>query len=199
MELKGKNVAIFGATSGIGQEVSRLCAEENAQVNRYGRKELDFEDPLFMIKLPHFLLDQDYVVNCAGIIEDNSVSFEKIFNVNVRASWEIANYFIKNTDATANSILFVGSSAYQSGRKNYILYAATKAALVNMAQGVSEALENRNINVNVFNPPRTDTETLRKLLPNADRSNWAHVTDIAKKIIQLLLSKKTGIIYNYSI
>ena len=51
----------------------------------------------------------------------------------------------------------VGSSAYKSGRKSYILYAASKAALYNVWQGACDYFSGSNITLGLINPVRTRT------------------------------------------
>jgi ribitol-5-phosphate 2-dehydrogenase (NADP+) / D-ribitol-5-phosphate cytidylyltransferase len=191
-QLAKKKIVLFGASSGIGKEVKKLCEYNGAEVKGYGSRDLDFTELAYVAQLPSILAGVNYVINCAGIIGDNTVSYEKTFDINVRPSWEILNFYLKNKNLKDVSIILIGSSAYKAGRKNYILYAATKAALVNMAQGASEALAEQRIKVNVFNPPKTDTPMLRNFRPDEDRSTWADPKDVADGIVQLLISGETG-------
>jgi short-subunit dehydrogenase len=54
-------------------------------------------------------------------------------------------------------IIMIGSSAYRSGRKSYILYAASKTALYSIWQGASEYFQGTNVTVSLLNPVRTRT------------------------------------------
>jgi ribitol-5-phosphate 2-dehydrogenase (NADP+) / D-ribitol-5-phosphate cytidylyltransferase len=195
--LVGKKVVIFGATSGIGEAIQSICEDNGAEIRGYTSKDFNFLEFDYIKKLPNLLEGAEYIINCAGIIDDNTVSYEKIFNINLRPSWEILRYYIENKSLRNVSIVLVGSSAYKSGRKKYILYSATKAALVNMAQGASEALQEQGVRVNVFNPPKTNTAMLRKFSPNEDHSKWADPRKVATAIVDLLLSRETGVISDF--
>ncbi len=57
------------------------------------------------------------------------------------------------------------SSSFTRGRPDYVAYSASKAALVNMTQGLSEEWADEGIRVNAVSPERTDTPMRRKAFP----------------------------------
>ena len=67
--------------------------------------------------------------------------------------------------------IFIGSSAYKSGRKNYILYASSKAALNNLYQGAKEYLNNKSVKLKLINFGKIYTPMIKKIV----RQNTANV------------------------
>jgi 2-C-methyl-D-erythritol 4-phosphate cytidylyltransferase len=61
-------------------------------------------------------------------------------------------------EQTQGSLLFFASSSYTRGRAGSAVYSATKAAIVNLTQGLSEEWADDGIRVNCIVPGRTDTE-----------------------------------------
>ena len=166
-------ILIFGATGGLGSCLVNQLTNPYNKVIPISSTEVDFnsEDSKEHI---YNLIEQsqpDIIINCAGILGDNSEEFNKIFNINLRSNWLISNYFIKSqTFVKPIKIIFIGSSAYQRGKKDYILYASSKAALFNLFEGVSSFFENSNIIFGLVNPSRIDTKMIEHLekIPNFD-------------------------------
>ena len=78
-------------------------------------------------------------------------------DINVGSNWAIIQHYIENPPPKPVKIIMVGSSAYKSGRKSYILYAASKAALYNIWQGASDYFQDSTVTVDLINPVRTRT------------------------------------------
>ena len=57
------------------------------------------------------------------------------------------------------------SSSFTRGRPDYVAYSASKAALVNMTQGLAEEWADEGIRVNAVSPERTDTPMRRNAFP----------------------------------
>jgi short-subunit dehydrogenase len=82
----------------------------------------------------------------------------EIMNVNVGSNWSILRHYMNPANQTRPTrIIMVGSSSYDHGRKLYPLYSASKAAVFNLWQAVSEALKDTPVNVDLVNPVRTAT------------------------------------------
>ena len=84
-------------------------------------------------------------------------------------------------------IINISSSSYSKGRKDYPIYSASKAAVVNFTQGLAGAKPDLCINVIV--PQRTDTSLRRTHFPLEDKDSLIQPQEIADKIAQLLKSK----------
>ena len=83
-------------------------------------------------------------------------------------------------------IINISSSSYSKGRKDYPIYSASKAAVVNFTQGLAEARPDLCINVIV--PQRTNTSLRRTHFPLEDKNSLLQPEEIADKISSLLKS-----------
>ena len=181
-----ETVVLFGASGGVGSEVLKLLKEESYNVITVGRDQIDLSTKEAHEQIKSILIEYkpNLVINCAGIFGDNTVDFDTVFNVNVKANWSILEYYRDNKPTSKVKFITVGSSSYSSGRRDYILYAATKAALFNMYEGASEYFADSNLIIGVVNPARIRTKMIAHLLkPDAI---CLEPTDVANKVIEFI-------------
>jgi len=155
-----KKAIIFGAHGGIGQATAEQFLRAGYVVVPVHRGLLDFTDPKSSKAASDLLTEAnpDVVINCVGHFDNgNSESHHATFNINVGSNWSIIKHYIDNPGKKPVKIIMVGSSAYKSGRKAYILYAASKAALYNVWQGACDYFNNSNVTIGLINPVRTRT------------------------------------------
>jgi len=189
-------ILIFGATGGIGKEVIDILEEQYSHdVVGYSRDDLDFQNTRerecvsneLDVHMP------DYIINCSGLLGENDWSYEEVYNVNVGSNWEIIKYCINNPEKRMN-VMMIGSSAYAGGRKNYMLYSSSKAALHNLWEGASENLESTRTNLGIFHfgPVMTDMipDTLRK-----ENKKYLDARTVAENIVQATLAMDMSRIY----
>jgi 2-C-methyl-D-erythritol 4-phosphate cytidylyltransferase len=84
------------------------------------------------------------------------------------------------------------SSSFTRGRPNYVAYSASKAAIVNMAQGLAEEWCDDGIRVNAISPERTDTPMRRRAFPDEPTDGMLTATEVAAATLALLRSDLTG-------
>jgi 2-C-methyl-D-erythritol 4-phosphate cytidylyltransferase len=195
--LEGKVFAVTGASGGIGKviceelknlgatilEISQTASSLQADLTQYQEVEKLFKS----IADTHGPLD--------GLI--NGVGTLQIKEFDLLSSEEMQ----KTIDSNLMSILYcckcahikkgghiinISSSSYSKGRKDYPIYSASKAAVVNFTQGLAESRPDLCINVIV--PQRTDTSLRRTHFPLEDKESLIHPKEIADKIAQLLKS-----------
>ena len=155
-----KTVIIFGAHGGIGQATVQEFTQANYTVIPISRTVIDFNYEDFYDKVSFWLesYQPDVIVNCAGHFDSKNIETHyKSFNINVGSNWSILQYYMNNSSKKPVNIIMVGSSAYRGGRKDYILYAASKAALYNVWQGACDFFSESNITIGLINPVRTRT------------------------------------------
>jgi 2-C-methyl-D-erythritol 4-phosphate cytidylyltransferase len=154
-------VAIFGASGGIGSAVRHLFDPVKYKIVDVDRAIIDLKLPTADQEIHKFLsvLDPDIVINCAGVFVSGHLSdHQETMAVNVGSNWSIMRHYLyAGNQKKPVNIVMVGSSSYTGGRKQYPLYSASKAALYNLWQGVSENLVNTDIRVHLVNPVRTLT------------------------------------------
>jgi 2-C-methyl-D-erythritol 4-phosphate cytidylyltransferase len=154
-------VAIFGAGGGIGSAVRRLFDPAEYKIVDVDRAIIDLKLPDADQEIHKFLsvLDPDIVINCAGVFVSGHLSdHQETMSVNVGSNWSIMRHYLyTGNQKKPVNLVMVGSSSYTGGRKQYPLYSASKAALYNLWQGVSESLAGTDIRVHLVNPVRTLT------------------------------------------
>jgi short-subunit dehydrogenase len=155
-----KRAVIFGASGGIGQATVDAFRSAGYIVTPIGGRYIDFVYIASHVQVEEIIAqtDPDVIVNCVGHFDKtNTETHSQTFDVNVGSNWSIIRYYISNVAKKPVKIIMVGSSAYKSGRKDYILYAASKAALYNVWQGACEYFKDSNVTLGLINPVRTRT------------------------------------------
>lgn len=158
-----KPVAIvFGANGGIGSATRTKLLDTGYQVIPVNRVQLDFNLPTADDKLIELLsgAEADVIVNASGVFVNGvQNSFQEIFNVNFASNWNIIRYYHAMKDVSKPvKIIMIGSSSYSSGKSQYPLYSASKAALYNLWQSAVDLFEKTDITVDLINPMRTKTK-----------------------------------------
>jgi len=176
-----KKIMIFGSTGGIGSAVVTALSD-SAQIIECDRNQVNFavSDSDSRVRRLLTIHEPDVVVNCSGSFNDDHVTHHEMFDVNVGSNWSIIRYYLEQMQQVSKpiKIIMLGSSAYESGRRNYMLYAASKAALHNLWQGASEKFENTNITIDIIHPVKTRT----RMMKNDTSPNMLDPRDVAQVV-----------------
>jgi ribitol-5-phosphate 2-dehydrogenase (NADP+) / D-ribitol-5-phosphate cytidylyltransferase len=159
-------IVIFGSSSGLGSCLIDELKIIGHNIIPISSSQVDFNSEISIDQIHEIIeINQpDVIINCAGVLGNNQDEFNKIFNINLRSNWIISKYFINNIPTSKQvKIIFIGSSAYQKGKKDYILYASSKAALFNLFEGLSALFENTKVIFGLVNPTRMDTKMIKEL------------------------------------
>jgi ribitol-5-phosphate 2-dehydrogenase (NADP+) / D-ribitol-5-phosphate cytidylyltransferase len=167
-KLKGKVVVIFGASRGIGDSIRRLAQERGAFVCAVSRRGgVDVSDAaavratLLSAKDAHGRVD--IVVNSAGVLRSGLLAgqdyaaIDEQLATNLRGSIVVCREAFEVLRESGGSIALFTSSSYTRGRARYSVYSSTKAAVVNLVQGLAEEFHPFNVRINAINPERTAT------------------------------------------
>jgi len=162
-----KVAVIFGARGGIGSAVREVFLAAGYRVVPVNSSSVDFNSPESYQQVATILtVNPDIVVNCVGHFDNaNTEIHNKTFDINVGSNWAILKHYINCPSKKPVKVIMVGSSAYKSGRKSYILYSASKAALYNVWQGACDYFSNTDITVGLINPVRTRTPMIDMTTP----------------------------------
>jgi ribitol-5-phosphate 2-dehydrogenase (NADP+) / D-ribitol-5-phosphate cytidylyltransferase len=177
-----QTVVIFGASGGIGQATRSIFLEAGYTVIPVSRNLVDFAHPDAEAQIQEFLgyAEPNIVVNCAGRFGTNDEPAGITMNVNFNSNWAIVQHYLKNPQAVR--IIMVGSSAYKAGKKDYMVYSASKAALHNLWQGARDAFVDTGVRIDLVNPVRTRT---RMVAPYNEQLDYLEPAEIARWILQL--------------
>jgi short-subunit dehydrogenase len=178
-----KTVAIFGASGGIGAATRQQFLDAGYTVIPVSRNLIDFSSSKADEQIQEFLSlsDPDIIVNCTGYFAGNDEPAEPTMSVNFNSNWSLVRHYFDKTNRETK-IIMVGSSACRGGRKNYIVYGASKAALLSMWEGCRDALANTKVTVNLVNPVRVRTNMVA---PFDDNLDYLDPNAVAYEILQL--------------
>jgi NAD(P)-dependent dehydrogenase (short-subunit alcohol dehydrogenase family) len=180
-----KTAVIIGANSDIAKSAMQLLKDQY-HIVAVSRETIDLDDPTSDMRIGMVLTmaEPDVIVNCAGVFDgDNTLDYDTVFNVNLKSNWSVINYYIKNPPTKPVKFVMLGSSAHKQGRKNFILYSASKAALFNMWQGASEFISD-NLKLGLINPVHVHTKMVAHK-PHPRPDICLEPIDVAREIVNL--------------
>lgn len=166
---KDKILVVFGGSYGIGEQVVEIGRKLGVKVYSFSRSQngVDVSDSQEVRTALAQVYAQesriDYVVCTAGILIKQSLeamaydSIVQSVNTNLLGTINVAKEAYPYLRKAQGSLLFYTSSSYTRGRMMYSIYSATKAAIVNFIQALSEEWFADGIRVNCINPERTKT------------------------------------------
>lgn len=201
--LSGARILVVGGTNGIGKAIAEQAHDQGATCEVAGTSTgLDVRDYVAVEALAHRAADRmgglDHVVCTAGVlrigplVDTDPAVVAKVIDVNLTGSLNVARAAYPYLRESRGSITFFASSSFTRGRPDYVAYSASKAAVVNMTQGLADEWAADGIRVNAVSPERTDTPLRRVAFPDEDRSEMLGAADVADATLRLLRSDLTG-------
>jgi 2-C-methyl-D-erythritol 4-phosphate cytidylyltransferase len=201
--LDGARLYVVGGTNGIGQAIAELAREGGARVVVDGRRTgLDVREydavEAHVAAAVERLGGLDHVVCTAGILrvgratELSAPQLAEVIDVNIGGSLNVARATHAELRRSRGSLTLFASSSFTLGRPNYVAYSASKAAVVNLAQGLAEEWADDGIRVNAVSPERTDTPMRRAAFPEESPIGLLPARDVAVATLRLLRSDLTG-------
>ncbi len=203
IDVRGKRALIFGGTAGIGKALADILTAAGSRVIVRSRSNgcdiAQEEDVRAAIAQAWKELGQlDVVVNAAGLLKANrldSQSSQDItdqIHVNLLGAAWIAKWSHAPLKETRGMLLQFASSSYTRGRADHVVYAATKAAIVNMTQGLSEEWAADGIRVNCIIPGRTDTEMRRTNFKDEPQDSLSNPYQVALSAAKAVCAPMNG-------
>jgi ribitol-5-phosphate 2-dehydrogenase (NADP+) / D-ribitol-5-phosphate cytidylyltransferase len=201
--LQGSRAYVVGGTDGIGRAIAEAATNAGATVRTDGRRTgLDIRDAGLiearMDAAAEALGGLDHVICTAGIMrvgpsaEATAAELAEVIEVNVTGTLVVARAAYRHLQASQGSFTVFASSSFTRGRANYVAYSASKAAVVNLAQGLAEEWAPDRIRVNAVSPERTDTSMRRSAFPDESRVGMLQPEDVAAATLRLIQSELTG-------
>lgn len=196
-------VLVVGGSQGIGLAIADEATRLGARVATLSRSGgLDVRDAAEVRRQVDEVADRlgglDHVVVTAGVLTVGRVGAESLgaihetIDVNLTGTLNVAVAAYPHLCATRGSFTVFASSSFTRGRADYVAYSASKAAVVNMAQGLAEEWHDEGIRVNAVSPERTDTPMRRKAFPEESHALLLTPEEVARATVRLIRSDLTG-------
>jgi len=166
--LRGKTALLIGGHGGLGAAIESRLGEVGMTVISLSRRDgLDVCDTGSIVRHLQTVRAQigpiDAVVDLAAelhtgnLVEQPEAEIEAMVATNFLGSIRVARAAFPHLAETRGQLLFFSSSCYMVGRKSQAVYAATKAAVSNLAQGLAQEWEPAGVRVNCLAPSRAAT------------------------------------------
>jgi 2-C-methyl-D-erythritol 4-phosphate cytidylyltransferase len=140
----------------------------------------------------------DLVANTAGLLRTGLLagqSYDDIgeqIDTNLRGSVVVAREAFAMMRETGGSVALFTSSSYTRGRAMSAVYSATKAAVVNLMQGLAEEYLPFGVRINAINPERTSTPMRKANFGNEPAGALLKAESVARATLATLVSDATG-------
>lgn len=203
-QLRGRTVVIFGASSGIGADLAKICEMYGSFVFGYSRS-ISGTDITCVDDIKQALAAAasstgkiDYVVDTASVLNKLPLAhmdygtINQAIDINYRGMVNVAKEAFPYLKQTSGHLLFYTSSSYTRGRMDYSIYSSTKCATVNFVQALAEEWNCFGIRVNCINPERTKTPMRVKNFGIEDETTLLKSQDVANVSAKVLVSDITG-------
>lgn len=218
--LHGRRILVTGASSGIGAETARAIAAAGGRVALLARRQERIEDlatELGGVAVPADVVDVvaaraavreaasrlgglDGLVNAAGAMRAGTIAdadpsaWRLMFDVNVLGLLHVTQAAIPHLRRDGGHVVNVSSmSGRRVGSVEMAAYAASKAAVHTVSEGLRRELSPAGVRVTVIAPGVVDTdlfgdrddETTSRLREKA-QSEGLRVDDVASAIVEVL-------------
>jgi ribitol-5-phosphate 2-dehydrogenase (NADP+) / D-ribitol-5-phosphate cytidylyltransferase len=194
---------VIGGTNGIGEAIAAEAGRQGAHVVVDGRSlGLDVRDAAAVTSRIDAAVGRlgglDHVVCTAGIlrvgplVEDDAAAVAEVIDVNVTGTLHVARAAHPHLCRSRGSFTAFASSSFTLGRASYVAYSASKAAVVNLVQGLAAEWADAGIRVNAVSPERTDTPMRRRAFPDEDHAALLGSDEVARATLRLLTTDLTG-------
>ncbi|MBS0620699.1 MAG: bifunctional cytidylyltransferase/SDR family oxidoreductase [Verrucomicrobia bacterium] len=190
--LEGKRYAITGGTGGIGSAICSLLEQEGAQAIPLSRSTgvdlthfPDVQKAFDQILTTHGPLDG--LINSIGELTKSPLQDLSLDAIDSQIATNLTApiYCCQCAHLKKGAhIVNIASSSYLRGKKDYAIYSATKAAIVNFTQGLAE--ERPDLHINALIPQRTLTPMRVCNFIDEDPATLLHPDEVAREALQLL-------------
>lgn len=203
--LEGKVVVVMGASQGIGASSAYMARAHGAKVYGFSRSSgVDVTDAAMVQKTLADVADRegaiDYVVNTAAIlqfgrlIDRDMADIRRELDVNFIGTLNVVRAALPFLVETRGSMALFTSSSFTRGRAFYTVYSATKAATVNLVQGIAEEMAPHGVRINAINPERTATPMRSRTFGQEPPGTLLDPETVAAATLRTLMSPFSGMV-----
>lgn len=143
-----QKIAIFGSKGTLGRAFYEQLAPRY-DVTRFSRYDLQFDKEITGLDAC-LGKDFDFIFNCVGKFGTNSQEWSTLFEANYGSCWLMIKHYIDNPPQKPISLIFMGSTSHNGPRRNYMNYAASKAALASLVCSAQEYFEDTPVTVELL-------------------------------------------------
>lgn len=201
--LAGSRLYVPGGTSGLGRAIAEEAVRQGAIAEVDGASlGLDVRDYATvesrMAAAAERMGGIDHVVCTAGVLrigrvaETPAAELGEVVDVNLTGTLNVARAAHPYLRAARGSLTVFTSSSFTRGRAGYVAYSASKAAVVNLAQGLADEWADAGIRVNAISPERADTPMRRRAFPDEPTTGLLGAEAVAVATLRLIASGITG-------
>lgn len=201
--MAGHRLLVVGGTSGIGHAIAEEAERQGAQTVVEGTS-LGFDVRDYatvdarVTGAAERLGGLDDVVCTAGVLrvgllaETPAPELAEVVDVNLTGTLHVARAAYPHLRASRGSLTVFTSSSFTRGRASYVAYSASKAAVVNLTQGLADEWADDGVRVNAVSPERTDTPMRRLAFPEESPDGLLGAEAVALATLRLIASGLTG-------
>jgi 2-C-methyl-D-erythritol 4-phosphate cytidylyltransferase len=186
--VRGKRFAVLGGTGGIGSAVCQKLEAAGAEAIRMSRRTgVDLTRPFSIGAAFKSVGEIDGLINCAGALVVKPLEMHSIEEIEELLQVNFSGLVIACQQAQIRSgghIINLASSSFTRGRKNYGIYSAAKAAVVNFTQALAE--ERMDLRVHAVIPQRTQTPMRSDNFPGEEKESLLDPEVVADAVLGLL-------------
>jgi ribitol-5-phosphate 2-dehydrogenase (NADP+) / D-ribitol-5-phosphate cytidylyltransferase len=167
--LRNKTILLIGGHGGLGSMIETRLSEVGMKVISLSRKdgldvcdagtlEVKFKETREKIGPIDAIVNLAAELSTGSLHEQSPAAIEAMVLTNLLGSVWVARAALPFLIETRGQLLFFSSSSYMYGRKGQAVYAATKAGVSNLTQGLAQEWESLGVRVNCLAPSRAATQ-----------------------------------------
>jgi NAD(P)-dependent dehydrogenase (short-subunit alcohol dehydrogenase family) len=209
-DLSGRHVVITGARGGLGGAVVEAFVAAGAICHLPERSSSPSSSPNVHVIAGVDLTDEGAVqslyaglpalwasVHLAGgyagkrITDTSLADLRAQLDVNLTTAFLCCREAVRKMSKSGGRIINVSSRSALVPAGGSLAYAAAKAAVVALTQGLAEEVKDQDILVNAVAPSTMDTPANRAAMPKSDFTRWTPPAEVARVILWLASPENT--------
>lgn len=197
--IRGKVYIVTGGSGGIGSAICKELQREGAQPIVVSKSADVYRADLSCFQETQDVFQKifdayghvDGLINSVGALAVKPFGDQSVEEMDEMISSNLMSviYSCKCAEIKVGGhIINIASSAYTRGRKEYLIYSAAKAAVVNFTQGLADAMPDHRVSAVI--PQRTDTKMRRSFFGEELSDTLLKPEQVAERIVSLLKQRE---------